>query len=323
MSAQTCFLGTETRNIVFSSWVLRRTTKTKAPIALGSSENDYTASGLKSLHWKGRYLDRIPFVIINSVDLTSDVDDPPLLDLGNLCMTIYRTDADYRQNLFMQGQDTFITIGMNVDGDESVRTGAGSRVDLPLGGDAKYVGVQSTGLAEQRQALEKLESRAGSMGAQTLDSTSRERESGDSLRIRVAARTADMNQIVENGASGLESILKTVAIWMGENPDEVEVIPNKEFGEQQLTGQTMVEMATAATLGFPLSRETMHGIARKRRMTELTFEEEVAIAKKEMEDESFPFKKPETPDTAGADQNEEGDDTNDDKSARKEAKTET
>jgi len=284
------------------------------------NENDYNEAGLKALHWKGRFLDRIPFVIINSVDLTSDVDDPPLLDLGSLCMTIYRADADYRQNLFLQGQDTFVTIGMNVEPDESVRTGAGSRIDLPIGGDAKYVGVQSTGLAEQRQALEKLESRAGSMGAQTLDSTSRERESGDSLRIRVAARTADMNQIVENGASGLESILKTVAVWVGENPDEVSVTPNKEFGEQQLTGQTMVEMATAATLGFPLSRQTMHDLARKRRMTEFTFEEEVEIAKKEAEDESFPFKKPETPDMAGADQNSEGDDTDGDQSARNKAK---
>ena len=286
-------------------------------------EGKYSESGLKTPNWKGNTLNRIPFEIINSVDLTSDVDDPPLLDLGNLCMTIYRTDADYRQNLFMQGQDTFVTIGGNFEGEESVRTGSGARLDLPLNGDAKYVGVQSTGLAEQRQALEKLEARAGSMGAQTLDSTSRERESGDSLRIRVAARTADMNQIVENGAAGLESLLKTVAVWMNENPDEVEVIPNKEFGEQQLTGQTMVEMATAATLGFPLSRQTMHNIARKRRMTDLTFEEEIEIAKKEMDDESFPFKKPETPDTAGADQNEDGDDTNEDKSARKKAKTET
>ena len=51
------------------------------------------------------------YQIINSCDVVSDVDDPPLLDLGNACMTIYRSDADYRQNLFMQGQDTFVTIG--------------------------------------------------------------------------------------------------------------------------------------------------------------------------------------------------------------------
>lgn len=289
---------------------------------VGVFDDNYSEDMMKPLSWMGRPLKRVPFVIINSVDLTSEVDDPPLLDLGNLCMTIYRSDADYRQNLFMQGQDTLVTIGMNIEGDESVRTGAGARIDVPLSGDAKYIGVQSNGLSEQRQALDKLEARAGTMGANTIDSTSRERESGDSLRIRVAARTADMNQIVENGAAGLEHVLKIAAEWMGENPDEVSVTPNKEFGEQQLTGQTMVEMATAATLGFPLSKKTMHDIARKRRMTELSFEEEIEIAKKEADDEAFPFKKPETPDMAGADQNSDGDKTSDDKSARNKAKSE-
>jgi hypothetical protein len=258
-------------------------------------DTEYSTTKLKAPTWRGKTLQNIPFVIINSCDVTSDVDDPPLLDLGNLCMTIYRSEADYRQNLFMQGQDTFVTIGGNFAEDDTVRTGVGARVDLPMGADAKYIGVNSTGLSEQREALQRLEARAGSMGAQTLDTTSRERESGDSLRIRVAARTADMNQIVDTGALALESILKTCAIWMGENPEEVKVKPNKEFGEMPLTGQTMVEMATARNLGFPISAKTMHDLARKRRMTTRSFEEEIAEAKKEDEDD-FVFAKAKTGD---------------------------
>lgn len=257
----------------------------------------FDRSKLQAPTWRGRTLENIPFVIINSSDATSDVDDPPLLDLGNLCMTIYRAEADYRQNLFMQGQDTLVTVGGNFDTDATLRTGVGARIDMPLGGDVKYVGVNSSGLSEQREALGRLESRAGSMGAQTLDTTSRERESGDSLRIRVAARTADMNQIVETAAFALESILKTCAIWMGENPDEIKVKPNKEFGEMPLTGQTMVEMATARNLGFPISAKTMHDLARKRRMTTRTFEEEIVEAKKEDEDD-FVFAKAKTGDMA-------------------------
>lgn len=257
--------------------------------------------------WRGRSLTKIPFIFINSCDITPDVDDPPLLDLGNMCMTIYRADADYRQNLFMQGQDTFVTIGGGWDETEEVRVGAGSRIDLPMGGDAKYVGVTSSGLSEQRQALENLERRAGSMGAQTLDSTSRERESGDSLRIRVAARTADLNTIADTGAAGLESILKIVAEWMGENPDEVSVLPNKEFGEMPLTGQTMVEIATARNLGWPISAKSMHDLSRKRRMTTKTFEEEQAEAEKEAKDEKFVFAKQGSGDRASLQPNDPND----------------
>jgi hypothetical protein len=269
-------------------------------------ETTYNDKSMKTPQRMGQTLSELPFVIINSCDATAEVDDPPLLDLGNICMAIYRGEADYRQNLFMQGQDTFVTIGGNFDTDDKIRVGAGSRVDLPQGGDAKYVGVNSQGLSEQRQALERLESRAGSMGAQTLDSTSRERESGDSLRIRVAARTADMNQIVETGAFGLENLLKICAVWMGENPEEVQVTPNKEFGEQALDGQTMVEMSTARNLGFPISAKSMHNIARKRRLTELTFEEEIAEAKKE-DEEGFVFKKADTGDMAGDQPNDDPD----------------
>ena len=258
-------------------------------------EDNYDSSGLRTPRWRGNTLQKLPFQIINACDLVSDVDEPPLLDLANICMTIYRMSADYHQNLYMQAQDTFVTIGGNFDEDESLRTGAGARIDLPQGGDAKFVGVESSGLSEQREALDRLERRAGSMGAQTLDTTSRERESGDSLRIRVAARTADMYQIVEAGAEGMQTVLRTVAEWMGENPDEVLVEPNKEFGDQELTGQSMVEMATARNQGFPLSAETMHTIAKARRLTKKTFEEEVAQAKVE-EGEDFPFKKAENGD---------------------------
>jgi len=285
-------------------------------------DGQYIAGMMKAPSWRGTTLNKLPLVIINAADLTSDVDDPPILNLANLCMTIYRADADYRQNLFMQGQDTLVTSGGNFDETDTIRIGAGARLDLPLGADAKYIGVGGKGLSEQREALQSLESQAGSMGAQTLDSTSRERESGDSLRIRVAARTADMNQIVETGAAGLEMVLKVCAEWMGENPDEVRVKPNKEFGEMPLTGQTMVEIATARSLGFPISAKSMHDLAFRRRMTMMTFEEEQAAASSE-DTEEFPFKKSETADRAGADQNGNGDNTDDDISARNKAKKET
>ena len=241
----------------------------------------FDEANLKSASIRGRTLQKIPFVIINSCDLVSETDEPPLMDLGNLCMTIYRGEADYRQNLFMQGQDTLVIIGGAQDEDEAVRTGAGSRIDVPIGGDAKYIGVESDGLSEQREALKEDRSRAGSMGAQSLDTVSRERESGTSLNIRIAARTADLNQIAMTGAAGLEQLLKTCAEWVGANPDEVEVQPNMEFGDADLTGQTMVEMQTARNLGYPISARSLHQVAFDRGLTKMTFEEEEAQAKKE------------------------------------------
>jgi hypothetical protein len=243
--------------------------------------------------YRGKSLDFIPFVIINSQDITPEIDEPPMLDLANQCLAMYRGDADYRQNLHMQGQDTFVTMGGNFEDGETIRVGVGARIDLPENGKAEYVGVKSSGLAEQREALARLESLAGSMGSQTLDTTSRERESGESLRIRVAARTCDLNQIADAGAEGLQTILRHVAVWIGEKPESVIVKPNKEFGEIALTGQMMTEMATAKESGWPISLLTMHNLSKKRRITNMTFEEEVSQINKEVD--MLPKPEPEQP----------------------------
>lgn len=248
-------------------------------------DDEFDASKLRQASFRGKPLSKIPFIFINPSDLVSEPDDPPLLDLGNLCMTIYLGEADYRQNLFMQGQDTFVTVGGSFDETDTVRTGAGTRIDLPLGGSAGYEGVSSNGLEEQRLALEADRSRAGSMGAQTLDTVSRERESGASLNIRMAARTADLTQISLTGAQGLEQLLKIAAEWMGEDPDKVMVEPNLEFNNTLLTGQTMVEMQTARNLGFPVSARTLHQVAVDRGLTNMTYEDELAEAKKEKDTE--------------------------------------
>jgi len=258
-------------------------------------QTGFTESEMMTPSLRGQTLNEIPFTIINSCDLITEPDDPPLLDLGNLCMTIYRGEADYRQNLFMQGQDTLVIVGGSQDETEAVRTGAGARIDVPQGGDAKYVGVNAEGLGEQREALKEDRARAGSMGAQSLDTVSRERESGASLNTRIAARTADLNQIAMTGAAGLERSLKIAARWMGENPEDVSVKPNMEFGDLPLTGQTMVEMQTARNLGFPISARSLHQVAFERRLTKLTFEEEMAQARGE---EESVFKKAENGDRA-------------------------
>jgi hypothetical protein len=59
----------------------------------------------------GQSLNEIPFVFVNSKDVSATPDSPPLLGLANLCLAIYRGEADYRQSLHMQAQDTLVVVG--------------------------------------------------------------------------------------------------------------------------------------------------------------------------------------------------------------------
>lgn len=230
---------------------------------------------------RGQALEEIPFVFVNTKDLISEPDRAPLTGLARLCMTIYRGEADYRHTLYMQGQETLVTIGgmipttANVDGDDAVRVGAGARIDLNIGGDAKYVGISSQGLSEQRSALENDRKAAEAKSGMLIAPGAGKQESGDAMSTRMSAQTATLVQIADTGAAALERVLKIAAAWMGANPDEVKITPNHEFVGEKLVARDLVEWMTARGLGAPLALESIHQNLVARGVTRMTFEEEI------------------------------------------------
>lgn len=238
---------------------------------------------------RGKTLNEIPFVFCNTKDLLAEPDNPPLAGLGRLALAIYRGEADYRQNLFMQGQDTLVVIGGTQsqqapgDGveDAPLRVGAGARIDTDIGGDAKYIGVESSGLAEQRTALENDCKRAEAKSGQMLSPEKNTQESGAHLTTRLNAQTATLQQIAQTGGAALQEILRAIARWMGFDEKKVIVTPNTEFSDFAISGKDIVDFMTARTMGAPLSKESIHALLVDRGITKKTFEEEMDLIEEE------------------------------------------
>lgn len=225
----------------------------------------------------GRLLNDIPFVFVGATDLLASPGIIPLLKLANRALTVYQGEADYRQSLFMQGQDTLVrkghTPGKDDDGSET-RTGAGSIIDVPVDGDAKFIGVSGKGLPEQAKALERDYNAAGAQGSRLVEPHGSQAESGEALRIRVAAATASLRQIALTGAAGLETALKLCARWMGLNEDEVAVIPNTDFAETREEPRGANDLMDAKAKGLPISLRSIHRWLQENDFTRLTYEEE-------------------------------------------------
>jgi hypothetical protein len=115
----------------------------------------------------------------------------------------------------------------------------------------------------------------------SLISPSSGKESGTALNTRITARTATLNQIALTGALGLQKILRLIARWLGEDPNEVEVIPNIEFADFELGGAELVQLMTAKAQGAPLSLESIHAIMVERGITKFTYEDEKGIMEEE------------------------------------------
>lgn len=250
---------------------------------------EYDAGKMSSPLFRNKPLNVIPFVIANTKDVLLTVDSPPLLKLAEECLSIYRSEADYRQNLFLQGQDTLVIIG-DVPGKEAndpIRTGAGSYLRLGDGGDAKYVGVDSNGLSEQRTAIENDRKAAEARSGQLASPTSSQVESGDALEIRIAAQTATLTQIALTGAYALEKSLKIIAQWMGANPEQVSVRPNIDFASIGLQGQDANYWITAKAAGAPISLLSLHTLYAQRGLTNLDFNTEMSQIQKEKSQYAF------------------------------------
>ncbi len=234
---------------------------------------------------QGTMLEKIPFVFINSADLVPEPGDVPLLGLARLALTIYRGDADYRGALFMQGQDTLVVIGEDTE-DGKLIVGAGAHINIPNpDGDAKFIGVDGQGLSEMREAQQADFDRARSYGLQVSSGSGA--EAAETLKIRVAARTADLVNIAETSAAGIEEILKTCAEWVGANPDEVSVTPNTDFIDDAMKAAELLGFVNAKSRGAPLSWKSVHALMRKGDVTQMTFDdEETAINEEEPRDDT-------------------------------------
>lgn len=255
----------------------------------GASNIQYSQEAMITPTLRGVSLKSIPFVFINTKDIISIPDDPPLLGLGKLTLAIYRGDADYRQNLFMQGQDTLVITGgvKKSDGtneDDALRTGAGSMIEIDMGGDAKYIGVEGKGLTEQRESLDNDKKDAASKAGRLVEAGKNDAASGEALKTRITAMTATLNQMALAGALGLENLLKSIGTWMGlaqASVDGIKVIPNLEFADFALGAADIVQLMTARSLGAPLSRESIHAILVDRGMTQMSYEDEMDLIEEE------------------------------------------
>ena len=110
-----------------------------------------------------------------------------------------------------------------------------------------------------------------------LDTDSHERESGEALTTRVAARTASLHQTASASGAGLQEALRKMARWMDADEDKVIVEPNLEFADSTGMGRSLLELLDAKGRGAPISFQSIHEWMQRHDLTSLNLEEEMAL----------------------------------------------
>lgn len=195
-----------------------------------------------ALNRRQQALPTLPFVFAGSSDLTACPDDVPLHGLAKLAVRIYRMDADLTTSLHMTSEPTPVVSGYEdpytaiKEGWIPKGIGAATLWVLPEKGDAKFLEFSGHGIQKQEDVIQKCYDRAVMFGAQMLADQGRAQESGDAKRMRLDSQHSTLKGIAMTSATALERALKSLATWLGANPDDVNVTPNLDFFDQALTG---------------------------------------------------------------------------------------
>jgi hypothetical protein len=239
---------------------------------------DFDATGMQpSVKLQGVVPTQIPFVFINALHTQSCVHPPLLLDLAHCDIGIYRLEADYRQTLYLQAMSTLFHRGLKTEPNKPLLLGPGGElVGQHEWSDAKFVGVQDSGLSELRQAIANDKAEAGRLAGELVDDRSMDKESAAALNKKQGSQNSRLVQVAKQSAAGLQQILRLAALWRNQDPTKVVVTPNLTFVDEKLDGATLSAIMGAKVMGLPISLESMHQLLQKYNLTDLSFEEELA-----------------------------------------------
>jgi len=254
-------------------------------VAVVNEAGDVPELAFQSPTVRRRPLDEIPAVFVGTKSTTTEVNDPPLLALARAVLALYRMDADYRQQLHMQGQDTLFTRGVPPENVTAVGAGAHIHSDNPHA-DAKFIGVSAAGLGETRQAIENERVICAKKAGELLADNSKQRESGEALAERTGRKGTSLLDIAQTCAAGLQQILRIMAKWLGATPgqiNEIKVIPNEKFGTPMFVTEDMKKLVEAYVLGAPITLESIHEYNVAHGYTTLTWDEMIQKKRSEQE----------------------------------------
>ncbi len=204
-------------------------------------------------------LRRIPFIFINPYDLRTRADKPPMLDLTNVNLGHYRNSADYETALHMIGSPTPYAFG--VKDEQAPKVIGPFQIWHAPSKDVRVGMLEYTGqgVATFRLAMRDKEDRMAVLGARLIRSDGAERENvtAETTRLEAREETSVLLSSAKNVEKAFQRAARFAALWVGVNPDAVEIRLNRDFVETRLSAQELTALV-AAWQEKGMSEETLH-----------------------------------------------------------------
>lgn len=200
----------------------------------------------------GKPLDFIPFYIVGTDGIDTDVDEPPLIDLVDLNLSHYRTNADYEHGCHFTGLPTLFLSGFT--GDEegnspTFRIGSQSAIvaDHP-DADGKFIEFSGQGLGALKDNLDRKEAQMAVLGARMIAEEKRVAETATTAAIHRTGENSVLASIAMAVSEALETALSVFSQWSGAGENVVYQL-NRDYNPSMLDAATLTALLKAVQLG--------------------------------------------------------------------------
>ena len=166
---------------------------------------------------------------------------PPLLGLAYLNLAHYLQWSDHDTSLHKTCVPIFARIGFEapVDGQgNAIALGPNDGLDLPQGGDAKYVSHDGASLASVKASLDDLVAHIASLGMSMLSAQKRTAETATAKKIDKASTDSALAVTARGEQDAAERALGFHARYL-KLPDGGSITINRDFENEMLDAQTI------------------------------------------------------------------------------------
>lgn len=179
-------------------------------------------------------MDRIPFFVLGACGSDIDYKRPPLLDMANVILDLYRLSAKQRRCFDLASSAAFYATGLHPDAEFEPRLGSMAVVTLPEAsakiGVTEYAGHA---LSEIMAEIKECQRLLVAIGAKMLDPESASNITAEVARLNNSADVNVLADIVGNLSKSVTTLLKYIArVWFKLDDSDVSFSFNLDFFEE-------------------------------------------------------------------------------------------
>ncbi len=194
----------------------------------------------------GKDLSAIPFIFINTVSTTPDIEKPLLLDIASINLSHYLTTADLEWGRHFTGLPTPYAAGFDFDNELSIGSSTAWISQDPQA-KAGYLEFTGQGLKALETALEHKERCMAVLGARLLEAPKKATETIEALQFKSIGESNTLATLSTTLSEGFSKAMSIKSTW--ENGPAVTIKFNNDFNSFRLPPQDLQQLLATYQAG--------------------------------------------------------------------------